>query len=156
MKKTTAGSPAHIRLLAAVLGIVCLFTTIGGINAHATAGYAYSIGGEFFNGDDVRSACDYFALCGYSSYYTCNPTYSYMNSSSRLNSDVVYFSAHGGQHAIEFYHINPNTRVADTYDPSKPGMSTVLINNFTLSNTKLYIYDACETAMGTTKRRSVL
>ena len=58
------------------------------ISAGAVAGRAYSIGGEFHNGDDVRSACDYFGLCGYSSWYSTNPTYSYLNSSYVLNSDI--------------------------------------------------------------------
>lgn len=110
------------------------------ISAGAVAGRAYSIGGEFHNGDDVRSACDYFGLCGYSSWYSTNPTYSYLNSSYVLNSDILYFSAHGSQDGI---YLPNNLSLHDGYGASG---NAVDIRNFSLSNTKLVIYDACLTA----------
>lgn len=129
-----------IKIIALMLSVICFvmpFLT----KAEAVARQAISIGGEFHNGDDVRSACDFFALCGYNSYYTCNPAYSYVNSSGRLNSGVVYFSAHGSQDGI--YLLN-DIEVVDQYHTK--GSKTVVINDFTLSDAKLYIYDACLTA----------
>ncbi len=128
------------KIIALMLSIVC-FVMPFSTKAEAVAGQAISIGGEFHNGDDVRSACDFLALCGYNSYYTCNPTYSYVNSAGRLNSGVVYFSAHGSQDGI--YLLN-DIEVVDQYHAQDS--NTVVINNFTLSDVKLYIYDACLTA----------
>lgn len=128
------------KIVALVMSMVCFIVPFS-TKATAAAGQAISIGGEFNNGDDVRSACDFLALCGYRSYYTCNPTYSYVNNAGRLNSSVVYFSAHGSQDGI--YLLN-DIQVVDQYHEQTS--TTVLINNYSLSNVKLYIYDACLTA----------
>lgn len=128
--------------------ILSLMFTTSSINAFATSGYAYSIGGEFHNGQDVITACNNFGLCGYSSYYTNNPSYSYVSSSSRLNSDVVYFSSHGNKHLIQ---LKNNVYIVDSYADLTQLPSTakiININNYTLSNTKLYVYDACSTGEG--------
>lgn len=129
------------RILAMVLsflmiGIIFLTPT----TAFAASGLAYSMGGEFHNGADVRKACDFFALCGYKSYYTCNPTYSYISDANRLNSSILYFSAHGDQDAI---YLPNNLSITDGY--SGAGQK-VDIRSYSLSNTQLVIYDACLTA----------
>ena len=77
---------------------------------------------------------------GYSSWYSTNPTYSYLNSSYVLNSDILYFSAHGSQDGI---YLPNNLSLHDGYGASG---NAVDIRNFSLSNTKLVIYDACLTA----------
>ena len=126
------------QIFALCMAVVLMASAV--ISAGAVAGRAYSIGGEFHNGDDVRSACDYFGLCGYSSWYSTNPTYSYLNSSYVLNSDILYFSAHGSQDGI---YLPNNLSLHDGYGASG---NAVDIRNFSLSNTKLVIYDACLTA----------
>lgn len=60
-------------------------------------GYAYSIGGEFHDGEDVKTMADYWAVSGYHSYYNDDPTYDYVSNANRLNSDILYFSSHGSQ-----------------------------------------------------------
>lgn len=129
------------KLLAIVTSSLLIILMItSSLVALATSGLAYSIGGEFHNGADVRKACDYWALCGYKSYYTCEPTYSYVSNANYLNSSIVYFSAHGNQDAI--FLLN-NIAVSDGYG----GWGQIVnINNYTLSNTKLVVYDACSTA----------
>ena len=126
------------QIVAFGMAIVLMFSLA--ISAGAVAGRAYSIGGEFHNGDDVRSACDYFGLCGYSSWYSTNPTYSYLNSSYVLNSDILYFSSHGNQYCIQLLN---NVYLHD----GRWAMGNAIdIRNFSLTNTKLVIYDACSTA----------
>ncbi len=112
--------------------------------SHAYAGYAYSMGGEFHSGNDVTSAANYWSLCGYTSYYTTNPTYSYVSSANRLNSDVLYFSAHGSRTGITFEN---GVRLTTG---SNNGSSVVGLSSYTLSNTRLVVYDSCEGASGTT------
>lgn len=126
--------------------LLLLTPSIGFTNADAYSGYAYSMGGEFYlpqygyNYEDIRQACDYWALCGYTSYYTAHPTKSYVTQ-SRLNSDIIYFSCHGAQHLLDL----PNSNL--TINESSANTSTVLgLQNITFSNTKLVVYDACETA----------
>lgn len=126
------------QIFALCMAIILMASAV--MNAGAVAGRAYSIGGEFHNGDDVRSACDYFGLCGYSSWYSTNPTYSYLNSSYVLNSDILYFSAHGNQDYIQLLN---NVYLHDGYGAYG---NAIDIRNFSLSNTKLVIYDACLTA----------
>lgn len=122
-------------LLTSFTGSVYAATTLS-----APEGGAYSIGGEFHNGADIISACDFWALCGYSSYYNDNPSYSYVNS-NRLNAYILYFSAHGNQNAIYLPNniIVSNGRITAT-------SKTINIKNYNLNRAKLYVYDACQTA----------
>ena len=122
-----------------ILTVLCCAVT----PAHAYSGYAYSMGGEFHSGQDVISAADYWRMCGYTSYYTNNPTYSYMSSANRLNSDILYFSAHGNQYGVYFQ--NNLSLTTGTNN----GVDRVGIDSYSLTNTRLVIYDACLTASGT-------
>lgn len=129
-----------------ILSIILVITLISctTTNVSATKGYAYSMGGEFHSGSDVISAADYWALCGYNSYYNNSPTYSYVSSADRLNSDILYFSAHGNRHLIK---LKNNIYVTDGVNNSSS--KEVGIKSYSLSNTKLVVYDACSTAEGT-------
>lgn len=104
---------------------------------------AYSIGGDFFEGGDVTTSADRWDSYGYNSYYLLDPVISELTYDV-LNSEVVYFSSHGAQHLLQL----PNglflTDGASTtpYDSS----NTVRISDFTLTDARLYIYDACNTA----------
>ena len=135
MKKSSA-----IKLLSLVMTLIMVIS-FSTFEVSATAGVTYSMGGAFHNGDDIRSAANYFALCGYKSYWNDEVDMAYLNSSIRLNSDIVYFSAHGEQDYIEL----PDVYLADQY--IQRDSTTAIINDFApLSNAKLYIYDACFTA----------
>lgn len=61
MKKSSA-----IKLLSLVMTLI-IAISFSTFEVSATAGVTYSMGGEFHNGDDIRSAANYFALCGYKS-----------------------------------------------------------------------------------------
>lgn len=130
----------HIIVTALAL-VISIATTI---NVSAYSNYAYSMGGEFFSGNDVIQAADYWALCGYNSFYNINPTYSYVSTSNILNSDILYFSAHGNQHLIK---LKNNIYVTDGHNNASA--DKVGIMDYSLTNTKLVVYDACGTAAGT-------
>ena len=49
------------KIIALALSVVCFIMPFS-TKAGAVVGQAISIGGEFHNGDDVRSACDFLAL----------------------------------------------------------------------------------------------
>lgn len=114
----------------------------------AKAGYAYAFGGEFYlptNGyyyEDIRQAADYAALMGYRSYYNGLLTYSYVNSQN-LNSDIIYFSCHGSPDGLFFY--NSGLQIMRNQGNST---DTINLSNWTLSNTRLMIADACSAAAG--------
>lgn len=129
------------KFIAATLVLVMLpmFAT----PALAYSGYAYSIGGEFHNGEDVQMMADYWAVSGYHSYYNIDPDYDYVANQNRLNSDILYFSSHGNQHGI--YLLN-DVVVTDGYSNEK--YNEVGILDYNLNNNRVVIYDACETALG--------
>ena len=105
--------------------------------------YAFSVGGEFHNGEDVIDAAENWKLCGYSSKYDINPTVNALDYDG-LNSEVVYFSSHGSQHRISLLN---EVYLSDGLTTVTPG--TVEIDNYTLPKAQLYIYDACLTASNT-------
>lgn len=129
-----------LKLCSVILTLSLLFTPT--LTADAVAGRAYSIGGEFHGGQDVISAADYWALCGYASYYTTEPTYSYVSSSDRLNSDILYFSSHGSRYSLAL----PNNLYLTCNWNN--GSNQVGIRSYSLTNTRLVVYDACSTAEG--------
>ena len=102
--------------------------------------YAYSIGGEFHNGNDVISANNNWTQCGYISSYSINPSINSLNYNN-LNSKVVYFSTHGSQHGLTLLN-----NISFTDGLIAANANTIEVNNFSLPDAKLYIYDACLTA----------
>lgn len=128
--------------LSAVVAL-CMMTMLT-TPALAYSGYAYSIGGEFHNGgEDVQRMADYWAVSGYQSYYNVDPDYDYVADEDRLNSDILYFSSHGNQHGI--YLLND---VVVTDGHSNAQYKEVGILDYSLTNNRVVIYDACETAKG--------
>ncbi len=131
-----------ITVMIAVFSILSSST----IFVNAQAGYAYAFGGEFFlpeNGydyEDIKQAAYYGKVLNYKSYYNGLLTYSYLNS-QRLNSDIIYFSSHGDPNGLYFYQSGLSIK-------RNQGNTTNIINlsNWTLSNTKLMIADACSAA----------
>ena len=106
-------------------------------------GYAYSIGGEFHDGEDVKTMADYWAVSGYHSYYNDDPTYDYVSNANRLNSDILYFSSHGSQYRLSLLN---GIKLTSGY--SNSAQNQVGILDYSLTNNRVVIYDACETAKG--------
>lgn len=104
--------------------------------------YAYSTGGDFYNGMDVIDANESWKKCGYISSYNINPTADALNYNN-LNSEIVYFSSHGTQHSLEL----PNNIYLSDGKIACNGY-TFLIGEKAFTNARLYIYDACLTAGG--------
>ena len=133
-------------ILIAVIVFSLLSSATLGVNAQA--GYAYAFGGEFYlpaNGydyEDIKQAAYYGKVLNYRSYYNGDLTYSYLNS-QKLNSDIIYFSCHGDANSLYFYQSGLTIK-------RNQGNTTNMINlsNWTLSNTKLMIADACSAAAG--------
>jgi hypothetical protein len=106
---------------------------------------AFSVGGDNlgdFNKEVVISACDYFALCGYSSHYTNMPTKKLVT--DHLNDEIFYISAHGNENFISIKEdalllVGPN-------DPYKDLDSRINLGAYSLNKAKLYVYDSCDTA----------
>lgn len=130
-------------LLSVTLVIALLLSST--LTASAKANQAYSIGGEFHSGADVISAADYWALCGYKSYYNTEPTYAYVSNANNLNSDILYFSSHGSQNSISLLN-----GIRLTNGTNNSSSNIVGIQSYSLTNTKLVVYDACLTASGDT------
>lgn len=104
--------------------------------------HVVAIGGEFLNGEDVIATAERWKNAGYSTTYNINPTVNSLNFDA-LNSEVVYFSAHGTQHGI--YLLN-NVLLTDGFTHDTSQHDAVYISDHSITNAKLYIYDACETA----------
>ena len=78
MKTTKTIKMFTSALLAASLGF-------GATNARATANFAFSMGGLTTSVQQIIDTANNWALCGYTSYYNTDITYSYLSSSNVLN-----------------------------------------------------------------------
>lgn len=135
MKIKKAKTIISVALVAALLSATA-------ISANAYSGYAYSFGGDYSTSQSVTNTAITWNSCGYTSYYTTTPTYSYLNSSNVLNSDILYFDAYGSQNLIKL-----KTGLYLTNGTSN-GSDEVGIASYTLSNTRLVIYNCGYTASG--------
>lgn len=113
------------------------------LNVNATSGYAYSMGGLSTSVQQIINTANNWAFCGYTSYYNTDITYSYLSSSSVLNSDVLYFSGPGGQNAVK---LESNLYLISG---SSNGSTKVGLSGYTMSNTRLVIFNAGYTASNT-------
>lgn len=113
------------------------------LNVNATSGYAYSMGGLSTSVQQIINTANNWAFCGYTSYYNTDITYSYLSSSSVLNSDVLYFSGPGGQNAVQ---LESNLYLISG---SSNGSTKVGLSGYTLSNTRLVVFNAGYTASNT-------
>ena len=102
------------------------------------------MGGLTTSVQQITDTANNWALCGYTSFYNTDITYSYLSSSNVLNSDILYFSGPGGQNTVQ---LENNLYLISG---SNNGTTTVGLSNYTLSNTKLVVFNAGYTASGTT------
>ena len=112
-------------------------------SVNATAGYAYSMGGLTTSVQQIINTANNWAFCGYTSYYNTDITYSYLSNIYVLNSDVLYFSGPGAQNSIKLednlYLISGNS----------DGSTKVGLGYYTLTNTKLVVFNSGYTASET-------
>ena len=122
-----------------VSGMVSLWS----INANATSGYAYSMGGLSTSVQQIINTANNWALCGYTSLYNTDITYSYLSSSSVLNSDILYFSGPGTQNSVKLesslYLISGNNN----------GSTQVGLTSYSIPNNRLVVFNSSYSADGT-------
>lgn len=132
------------------IGCVAAYSAIPGVPTSAYVGRAYSMGGEFYKAsdgwdwEDVKRSAYYFTQYGKTSYYTYEPTYSYMSNVNRMNSDILYYSAHGCP-----YYLSYPTAGLTVNRGTSNGTNTIGLSSLSFSNTQLIIFDACSTAAST-------
>lgn len=155
MKKNNKKTKIFISML---LLISILTVSISPINVSAAGNLAFSVGCDYGTGDidttpDALSSCDYYALAGYTSRYTCNPNYTKMrqsyNGTRLLESDIVMLSGHGTQNTVVFDSVQEGGEYV-VITRNSLHTAYLIIQNYNMSNVKLFVLDACETAMGTT------
>ena len=139
-----------LKRIKTIIAMIAVLSILGSstIFVNAQAGYAYAFGGEFYlpengyNYEDIKQAAYYGKVLNYKSYYNGLLTYSYLNS-QKLNSDIIYFSCHGDPNGLYFFQsgLSIKRNQGNTTD-------TINLSNWTLSNTKLMIADACSAAAG--------
>lgn len=128
-----------------IISTIIASTLVSGLSAsvNATSGYAYSMGGLTTPVSQIISTADNWALCGYTSYYNTDITYSYLANSNLINSSILYFSGPGGQNTVK---LEDSLYFTSGYTN---GTNKVGVCSYTLSNTKLVVFNAGYTASGT-------
>lgn len=130
--------------------------------------YAYSVGTDysyFLNPNidtskDAEYASTAWGMAGYTSYYSLKPTVSYMRGNApdgrkRMESGIVFLSGHGNYQCVSFnYKGNDGDYKTGIYYgenlDSTTGYKYVGVKSLDLSQTKLMVFAACQTASGTT------
>lgn len=135
MKKITKSITSLFMVSALALGVSA--------NANATSGYAYSMGGLSTSVQQIINTANNWALCGYNSYYNTDITYSYLSSSSVLNSDVLYFSGPGEQNSVK---LENNLYLISGYNN---GSTEVGLTSYSISNNRLVVFNSSYSANGT-------
>lgn len=82
------------------------------LSASAAGNHAFSVGTNYGLFDvntssDATNACDLYAIAGYTSNYTTEPTVSIMrgnfqDGTKRIQSDILFFSGHGNTNSVVF------------------------------------------------------
>ena len=149
-----------IRKILSIAVTTCLLLScMGNFPASAAGNMAFSVGCNYGSGDidtsrDALKACDYYALAGYLSRYTCNPNVSKMtasyNGTKLLSSDIVFMAGHGSNDGMHFNSLQQygsyNLAVSDNsnlYNYINPA------NYVGGGKVKLMVFAGCETAKGT-------
>lgn len=108
---------------------------------------------------DATNACDLYAIAGYTSNYTTEPTVSIMrgnfqDGTKRIQSDILFFSGHGNTNSVVFNFKNKGgnykTGVYNSEDwtSTSSGYGYVGLKG-NMGSVKLITLAACETASGT-------
>lgn len=137
--------------------ITCLLLScIGNFPASAAGNMAFSVGCNYGSGDidtsrDALKACDYYALAGYLSRYTCNPTLSKLeatyNGTFLMESDIVFLAGHGNQSCMNFNSLKQGGEYDVTVSMSANG--DIYLPGWDTDKVKLYVFAGCNTAYST-------
>lgn len=134
------------------------------LSASAAGNHAFSVGTNYGLFDvntssDATNACDLYAIAGYTSNYTTEPTVSIMrgnfqDGTKRIQSDILFFSGHGNTNSVVFNFKNKGgnykTGVYNSEDwtSTSSGYGYVGLKG-NMGSVKLITLAACETASGT-------
>lgn len=149
------------RLITKTLSIFLIIINIMLIpnTAFADGNTAFSVGTNYDyavnTSKDAKKACDSYALAGYNSYYSTQPTVdiikgTFKNGIKRMQSDILFFSGHGNNECMAFNYLEQGGKYKTgvyykgDYNSSN-GYQYVGINN-NMTHVKLVTYAGCETA----------
>ena len=133
------------------ISFVAMVFSIATFNASARTGYAYSFFTNanattppiFHNETQMKQYAYYWDSLGRHSYYNSECTFSYVNSTSRINTEFVTFVGHASPDVIQV-HEGPLVSITKWNTNSAAG--DVGLQSFTLSDVRLMIFAGCSTA----------
>ncbi len=148
------------KIIATTLILSMLLTNFGSINVSAAGNMAFSVGCDYGlnqqGGQDIDTtpdalkACDYYAIAGYLSRYTCNPSKTKMrasyNGTKLMESDIVFLSGHGNYELMEFDSQDQGGEYYFYLTYNNYYASHVRFDEFDMSKIKLIVLSGCETA----------
>lgn len=149
------------RLISCLLICTISLLPLTQTTAFAAGNLAFSVGCDYRYDDNLNeidtrqhaiNSCDYYALAGYISRYTANPTVSKIRATysgtKLMESDIVMMSGHGTPNRMKFnsggqggeycFHITEDTSY---YNP-------IPLSSFNMNNVKLMILAGCQSALG--------
>ena len=130
------------KVLAALCTVAMVFGSIMHASAATTNCYTIGDANGAYASVHLQKMAYYWDHTGRHSYYNGDPTYAYLNSSSRLNCNIVMLLGHAAPNRIRV-NTNRNLRLQTrTHDST----NNVALNRFSLSNTILMIFSGCSTA----------
>ncbi len=149
--------------------IICTFSSP--ISVLASGNLAFSVGTTYSDGintsKDARTACDKYAIAGYKSYYSTQPTVDIMtgtfkNGIKRMQSDILLFSGHGNYDHMAFNYrgLGGKYRTGIYYtdkeqiESSSTGYVYSGLKN--MSHVQLVTFAGCETANQDNKNITLL
>lgn len=114
---------------------------------------AFSVGCNYTDGNstarDAIKSSDYYALCGFSSRYTTEPTLATLRGSHGgtkfMESDIIMLSGHGNSGGINFDSKATGANFWVTTNTAARGC-IIIQNEYNMGKVKLIIFDGCETA----------
>lgn len=145
------------RIVSVILTAVLLAASIGNMPVLAAGNLAFSVGCDYGSGDidttdTALRACDYYAISGYTSRYTCNPNLTKKRASysgtKLLESDIVFILGHGSKEGIHMNSLNQGGEYDFWVTTEDYKTNPILIESYNMNNVKLFVLAGCETAKG--------
>ena len=131
-------------LLALVLTLSLFCSSL---SVSAAAGACYTIGSYPFTESQIQQLAYYWGRMGYSSWYTIEQGSSYITS-TRLNSPVVAFYAHGNSASMTIRKDENSAAYLLTTGINNASGTVVGLMSYTFPNNKLMIFGGCNTGAG--------
>ena len=148
--------------LSVLVAVSTLTTMLPSFSASAAGNLAYSVGCNYSYGQhddidtsrDALKSCDYYALAGYTSRYSCNPSTTKLQQSFHgtklMESDIIMLSGHGNAGGIYFNSEGQGGIFEFWVTNNQSANGCIIVQNYNMNNVKLFIFDGCETAAGNT------